>query len=74
MKQHTLATIPLPDRTLLEVIRPPLVDEPLPSLDKVVNMAGGENGPANSVPGTGIRTPHTRIVYSVFGSRLLPRN
>ena len=68
-----LVTTPLLEVTLLDNIWP-LAEVSLPSLDMVVNMAGGEKGPANSVPGTGIRTPHTRIVYSVFGSRLLPWN
>ena len=68
-------TRPLPEEvSLLEATELPLEVRPLPSLANVLNMAGGENGPGNSVPLTGIRTPHTRMVYSVRGSRLLARN
>jgi hypothetical protein len=53
----------------------PLLLGPWPSANcRVLKTAGGELVPASSTPATGTRTPHTRIVYSVLGSRLLARN
>ena len=72
----TLVTTPVPDEvTRLEVITAP--GALAPSLVKVVKMAGGEKGPLSSIccPETGgIRTPQTRMVYSVLGSSPPARN
>ena len=43
-------------------------------LGNVVNTPGGENVPLISTPGTGTRTPPTRIEYSVLGSKPLTLN
>ena len=43
-------------------------------LGAVVKTPGGENCPLISTPGTGTRTPPTRIEYSVLGSKPLTLN
>ena len=43
-------------------------------LGAVVKIPGGEKVPLISTPGTGTRTPPTRIEYSVFGSNPFTRN
>ena len=74
----TLVKTPVPDEVIrLEVTTAPPLPALAPSLVKVVKMAGGEKGPlsSNCCPETGgIRTPQTRMVYSVLGSSPPARN